>query len=132
MTFSQTKVLIVCAMLELAAIAALVACGDPRYQPPAIVVTFSAEFPPPTALEINATSGIAAVVTNDAKNAGVNFSCLPATRCGTFTPNPVASNVPTSYEAPPTVPAGGSVTVTATSVTDATKFISATITINEP
>jgi hypothetical protein len=122
--------LIAKAMLIAAMLAVLVDCGDPKYQPPAIVVAFSTEFPPPTALAASATAGIAAVVTNDTKNAGVNFTCVPAGECGMFTPNPIASNVPTTYQAPPTVPAGGAVTVTATSVTDAAKSISATITIN--
>ena len=111
-------------------IAILAACGDPKYQPPAIAVTFSTEFPPPTALNASATAGIAAVVTNDTKNAGVNFTCVPAGECGTFDPNPIASNVPTTYQAPPTIPAGNTVTVTATAITDATKSISATITID--
>jgi hypothetical protein len=132
MNFLPSKVLIIRAMLALAAIAALVACGDPKYQASPIVVTFSTGFPPPTALEINATTGIAAVVTNDPKNAGVNFSCAPVKQCGTFSPNPIASSVPATYQAPPTVPAGGSVTVTATSITDPTKYVSATITIDEP
>jgi hypothetical protein len=126
----STLRLIAKAMLVAGMIAVLVACGDSKYQAPAIVVTFSTEFPPPTALAASATAGIAAVVTNDTKNAGVNFTCLPAAECGTFNPNPIASNVPTTYQAPPTIPAGSAVTVTATSVTDATKSISATITIN--
>jgi len=132
MKFLCSMVGIISAMLALAAIAALVACGDPKYQASPIVVTFSTGFPPPTALEISATTGIAAVVTNDPKNAGVNFSCLPVRECGTFSPNPVASNVPTTYQAPPAVPSGGSATVTAASVTDPTKFVSATIAIDEP
>lgn len=111
-------------------IAILAACGDSKQQPPAIAVTFSSEFPPPTALNASATAGIAAVVTNDTKNAGVNFTCVPAGECGTFDPNPIASNVPTTYQAPPTIPAGNTVTVTATAITDATKSISATITID--
>jgi hypothetical protein len=118
------------AAIATAMIAVLVACGDPKYQPPAIMVAFSNEYPPPTALDASGTAGIATVVTNDTKNAGANFTCLPAGQCGTFTPNPIASNVPTTYQAPPTVPAGGTVTITATSITDATKSVSATITIN--
>jgi hypothetical protein len=132
MSFLRTKILTIWAMIAMAAIAAMVACGDPKYQPPAIVVTFSTGFPPPTALEISATAGIAAIVTNDPKNAGVTFSCLPAKECGTFSPNPIASNVPTTYQAPPVIPAGGSVTVTATSVTDPTKSVTATIAIDAP
>jgi hypothetical protein len=34
---------------------ALIACGDPKYQPPAIVVTFSPYFSPPTALNTGST-----------------------------------------------------------------------------
>jgi len=119
--------------VTMAMIIFLVACGDPKYQPPAIVVTFSTEFPPPSALNLSATAPIAAIVTNSPPNDGLaQFSCLPAGQCGTFTPNPIASNVPTTYQAPPTVPQNGSVTVTATSVTDPTKSISATITISAP
>jgi hypothetical protein len=129
MNFFLTKILVALAM---AAIAALVACGDPKYQASPIAVTFSAGYPPPTALETSATKGIAAVVANDPKNAGVTFSCLPAKECGTFAPNPIASNVPTTYQAPPAVPSGGSVTITATSLTDPTKSVTATIAIDAP
>lgn len=117
-------------MIVTAMIALLVACGDPKAQAPAIVVTFSTTFPPPPALSTSATAGIAAVVANDPASAGVNFTCLPAGQCGSFSPNPIASNVPTTYQAPPAVPAGNTVTVTATSVTDSTKSVLATITIN--
>ncbi len=116
-----------CAVAIMAA--AIVGCGDPKYQPPAIVVTFSNVFPPPTALETNATAGIAAIVTNDNANGGVRFTCVPAGACGTFSPNPIASNVPTTYQAPPTIPEGGKVSITATSITDSAKSVSATITI---
>jgi len=131
MTFRRlTLPLIAKAIVAMGAIAILVACGDPKYQAPAITITFSTAFPPPSALSTSATAGIAAVVTNDNANAGVNFSCLPAGQCGSFNPNPIASNVPTTYQAPPVVPPGNTVTVTATSVTDSGKSISATITIN--
>jgi len=108
--------------------AVLAGCGDPKYQPPPIVVTFFS--PPPASMTVGSSTGITAVVANDPKNAGVNFTCSPAGDCGTFSPDSVASNVPTSYQAPSTVPAGGSVTVTATSVTDSSKSVSATITID--
>jgi hypothetical protein len=105
-------------------------CGDPKYQAPPIVVTFSTEYPPPAALATDATSGIAAIISNGPENANVTFTCAPIGKCGTFGPNPVASNVPTTYAAPAAIPAGDTVTVTATSVTDPTKFASATITID--
>jgi len=103
---------------------ALIACGDPKYQPPAIVVTFSPYFSPPTSLNTGSTTGIAAVVINDTKNAGVNFTCVPAGDCGSFSPAQIASNVPTCYQAPGAVPSGSAVTLTATSVSDPAKSIS--------
>ena len=130
MTFRHSILpLIAKAILAMGAITVLVACGS-RYQPPAIMITFSTSFPPPSALSASATAGIAAVVTNDNANGDVNFSCLPSGQCGSFNPNPVASNVPTTYQAPSAIPPGNTVTVTATSVTDSSKFVSATITIN--
>jgi hypothetical protein len=99
----------------------LVACGDPKYQPPAIAVTFFSV--PPTSMDTDSTIGIAAVVANDTKNAGVTFSCAPSGECGLFNPAQIASNVPTCYQAPGQVPAGNTVAITATSVTDPTKFV---------
>jgi predicted small lipoprotein YifL len=119
-------------LLAAAMLAALMACGDPKYQPPAIVVTFDPNFPPPASLNTGAYAGIAAVVTNDTKNAGVNFSCIPDTpagACGTFSNPGAGSAVPVCYLAPEQVPTENPVTVTATSVTDPTKFISAPITV---
>jgi len=128
--FQSTLIWITQAVLVMALVTALVDCGDPKYQPPAIVVTFDPNFSPPASLDTGAIAGIAADVANDPKNAGVNFTCAPTTQCGTFMPSTIASSVPTSYQAPPAVPAAGSVTVTATSVTDPTKFVSATITVD--
>lgn len=126
---SISKITLFKVTLTAAALAALLACGSPQYQNNAIAVTFSTGYPPPAALDTNQTVGIAAVVTNDPKNAGVNFTCAPVGECGSFSPDPIASDIPTAYQAPPTIPSGGSVIVTATSVTDATKSVSATITI---
>jgi|SRR5208282_564005 hypothetical protein len=108
-----TKAMLVTSMTAAVAVA-LIACGDPKYQPPAIAVTFSPYFPPPTSLSTGSTTGIAAVVANDPKNGGVNFTCVPARDCGSFNPAQIASNVPTCYQAPGTVPSGSSVTLTAT------------------
>jgi hypothetical protein len=117
-------------IFALAVITALTACGDPKNQAPAIVVKFDPAFPPPTSLNTGANAGIAADVSNDNANAGVTFSCVPAGNCGSFTPPRVASAVPSCYLAPNTVPMGNTITVTATSVTDTAKSVSATITIN--
>jgi hypothetical protein len=128
------KAMAVTSMTAAVAIA-FIACGDPKYQPPAIVVTFSPYFPPPTSLNTGSTTGIAAVVTNDPKNAGVNFTCVPAGDCGSFSPAQIASNVPTCYQAPGTVPSGSAVTLTATSVSDPSESISSsplTISTGDP
>jgi hypothetical protein len=109
---------------------ALVACGgDPRYQAPPIVVAFSPALQ--TSINTGSTIGITTIVTNDPQNAGVNLTCVPAGDCGMFNPTQIASNVPSCYEAPAAVPAGNTVTLTATSVTDPTKSVSSTLTVLE-
>ncbi len=116
-----------------ALIVSLTACGNSNATLPPIVVTFDPDYPPPASLETGAYAAIAATVTNDNKNAGVTFSCVPnspAGACGTFTPSgPTGSNVPVCYLAPDQIPTENPVTVTATSVTDPTKSVSAKITI---
>lgn len=130
--------LITQAMIVTAMIAALLSgCGDPKYVPPAIVVTFDPNFPPPMSINAGAywDKGLAADVANDTKNAGVAFSCAPAGTCGTFNPTGTPTTVPTCYQAPSVAPTGGTVTVTATSATDPTKFVTSapiTVTIGTP
>jgi hypothetical protein len=74
--------------------------------------------------------GVAATVTNDSKNQGVSWTATcdssGAGACGTFTPliAKSASTVPITYTAPAAAPTGGTVTLTATSITDPTKSIS--------
>jgi hypothetical protein len=95
--------------------------------PPAIVVSFHTT--PPATLFANGTASLTADVANDAQNGGVNWTCAPASACGTFNPTQTASGAATTYTAPATVPTGRSVTVTATSVTDNAKSASASISI---
>lgn len=115
------------------ALALLSACGGGSSNtggggnPPAISVALSS---PPTSVQAGATAMLTAVVSNDSANGGVNWSCAPASACGSFNPTQTASGTATTYTAPTTAPTGGSVTVTATSVTDSTKTASATITIS--
>jgi len=131
MIFSRSTVhRITKSILVTAVIAGSTGCGDPKYRAPAIVVTFDPNFPPPTALAAGATAGVAADIANDTKNSGVNFTCAPAGACGSFTPPQIASGVPTNYQSPSAIPAGGTVNITATSVTDPTKSVSAAITID--
>lgn len=91
---------------------------------------------PVTPLAAGKSTQLRAVVNNDAANAGVKWSVATSTNgacgssaCGSFNPTQTGSGIDTTYTAPATAPAGGSVTVTATSVTDPTKAVSATIAI---
>jgi hypothetical protein len=130
-TLRRSTFLRIAQAITLAGLIGLIAaCGDPKFRTPAIAVTFSTAFPPPTAVSTGASAGIAAVVANDSANAGVSWACSPAGECGSFAPNLSGSNIPTTYQAPSTIPAGGSVTITATSVTDNTKSIATTVTID--
>jgi hypothetical protein len=97
-----------------------------------IIVTWDSTYPPPSYMPISTVQQIAADVQNDSQNAGVNWSCTPVGACGSFSPTQTGSTVPTNYTAPPAIPSGGFVTVTATSVTDNTKFVSANIVITNP
>ena len=83
-----------------------------------------------TGLLVNATLSLSVVVSNDPKNQGVTWSCLPAGTCGTFNPATTASGATTTYTAPATIPAdNGMVTLIATSVTDTTMSSVASITV---
>ena len=88
---------------------------------------------PPTSMLIGTTTTLTAVVANDSTNSGVTWTCLPANVCGSFNPTTsMGSTATTTYTAPAAIPAGGSVTVTATSIKDSTQSATATITISAP
>jgi hypothetical protein len=92
-----------------------------------ISVAFSGTLP--TSLNVGATANLSAAVANDASAKGVNWSCAPSLACGSFNPPSTTSGGMTTYTAPTTVPAGGSVTITAISVSDGTKSTSQSVTI---
>jgi len=75
----------------------------------------------PTAIQPSQKISISAIVSNDPAAGGVNWSCLPVSGCGSFSPSSTASGAQTSYTAPVSAPAGGTVTIIATSVTDSSK-----------
>ncbi|MBZ5664619.1 MAG: hypothetical protein LAO30_08450 [Acidobacteriia bacterium] len=129
MNFRRSTLQVIGQIVTPTVIAVLLSCGVSKSGAPAIVVTFDPGFLPPASLNTGAYAGIAADVANDNQNAGVTFACDPAGACGSFTPIGGGSAVPVCYLAPSQVPAGNTVTVTATSVTDPTKSKSATITI---
>ena len=88
---------------------------------------------PPASLNTGATVSIKAVVNNDSQNGGVTWSATcGSSDCGSFKPATSASGVATVYTAPAATPIGGSVQVTATSITDLNKAASSTIQITTP
>jgi hypothetical protein len=110
--------------------AVMTACSSPKSQqsqpqPPAIAISISSA--PPSSLDMNATAQIAATVTNDSADEGVDWTCAPAASCGTFTPTHTASGANTTYQASNTP---GTVTITAASTAKPTVTTSATVTIN--
>jgi hypothetical protein len=92
----------------------------------------------PASLVTNTTLTLSAQVTGDPADSGIIWSAsCNASACGSFNPTVTASsggigNVYTTYTAPSVTPAGGSVTLTATSLTDTTKAASATIGVAAP
>jgi hypothetical protein len=70
----------------------------------------------------NAGAPLVATVTNDAGNAGVDWSvlCGSTGACGTFSPTHTASGVATTYTAPAAPPTPDTVTIMATSSADHT------------
>jgi hypothetical protein len=94
-------------------------------QPPAISLAINTV--PPSTMDMNATAQIAATVANDSANEGVDWSCIPAAACGTFTPAHTASGASTTYQAPSVA---GTVTITATSTAANSITQSVTITVN--
>jgi hypothetical protein len=84
----------------------------------------------PTGMPENGTATFKAVLTNDYAAGGASWSvACGATSCGSFSAQKTASGATTTYTAPDSVPSGGTVVITATSVTDPTKAVSATVTI---
>jgi len=85
---------------------------------------------PPSTLEAGAGTQVRAVLNNDTTNAGVSWSVIcSSSDCGSFSPISTTSGVATTYTAPASVPTGGVVKITATSVADPTKAFSSSIAI---
>jgi len=113
-------------VLVVLAVAFAVGCGGGgSYGGQSISVSFA--MPPPASLGLGGTASISATVSYDSASKGVSWSCAPAGSCGSFNPTTTASAGMTTYTAPATAPAGGSVTITATSVSDSTKIVSAMV-----
>lgn len=89
-------------------------------------VTVMMTTPPPFSLAPSTNASIAATVANDPANAGVSWSCSPASTCGSFNPTTTASAAATAYTPGS---ARGNVVITATSVSENTQSASSTVTV---
>jgi hypothetical protein len=92
--------------------------GTVTILPPNVIITVAANSP----LDSGSAEQVSAVVSGDTTNAGVSWSAsctqTAGAGCGTFNPlsSPGTNNPTTSYTAPASVPNGGTVTITATSL----------------
>ncbi|MGP0018666.1 MAG: hypothetical protein ACLPHP_08875 [Candidatus Sulfotelmatobacter sp.] len=97
-------------------IAALVGCSSST---PPITLSLNSV---PTSLAVNSQTALVAAVDNDKANGGVVWSCTTTpsgSPCGTFNPATTASGASTTYIAPAILlPAGTTITITATSATN--------------
>jgi hypothetical protein len=106
----------------------LSACGGGGGSSSPIQVTFAP--PLPTAIQVGNTASLSATVANDGSASGVNWTVTcSGSDCGSFNPTQTASEVQTTYTPPASVPGGGTVTITATSVADGSKSASGTVTV---
>ncbi len=99
--------------------AAMAGCGGSSMNTtPALPISVSFTSAAPASLQVNATASLAVAIISDSANAGVKWSvtCVSSGACGSFsTSGPGTSTI---FTAPSTVPAGSTVTVMATSVTN--------------
>ncbi len=86
---------------------------------------------PPASVQVNAQFSPIATIANDVSaNPEVTWTVTcGATACGSLSPATTQTGVHTTYTAPSDIPAGGSITLTATSATDDTKSASSIIVI---
>lgn len=112
---------------------ALTSCGgsggSSQTPPPPLSISVSFTTAPPGTLSIGAFTTVGAAASN-ASNTQVTWSvtCGSVENCGSFgQTNPTIPNV--AYTAPNDIPTGKTVSITATSVADPTKSVSAKVTI---
>jgi len=107
--------------------ASISACGSSKKTTPPADITVAITTPPPSTLTVNGTASIAATVTNDTANAGVDWTCSPAATCGTFNPTHTDSAATTVFTASATA---GAIVITAASTTTPTISATADVTVN--
>jgi hypothetical protein len=97
------------------------------------IISVSMTQTPPASMGAGATVQLSATVSNDAADEGVNWvsicSSVPGGGCGGFVPSHTPSGGTTTFTAPLAVPSNQTVTVTAVSATDQSKYFSTTVTI---
>ena len=76
---------------------------------------------PPSTIQPGENVVIGATVSNDASNAGVNWSCTPSAVCGSFIPVSTPSGILGTYTAPVSAPPGNTLAIIATSIADSSK-----------
>jgi len=86
---------------------------------------------PPASLLTGGSATVSATVSNDLANAGVDWvaACNGGLQCGSFSPPHTPSGGTTTFTAPLAVPAMGTVTISALSSTDHSKYASASVTV---
>jgi hypothetical protein len=120
--------------------AAAIFCGcgggsstSPAPQPASVAVTLS---PSTATVQASQVTSFMATVSNDPKNKGTSWTLSGAgctgAACGTLSGTTAASGTAVMYTAPAAVPNPPMVTLTATSVDDATKSAKATIALTPP
>jgi hypothetical protein len=115
-------------VLALLLAASISACSSTSHKvtPPAITIAITTA--PPATLTVNGTASIAATVTNDTANAGVDWSCTPTATCGAFNPTHTDSAAATVFTASATA---GAIVITAASTTTSTITATADVTVNQ-
>lgn len=97
-----------------------------------VTMAWSAGDLPPTQIAAGGSPSLAASVSNDPMAAGISWSATcGSSACGSFNPTVTASGAITVYSVPTAIPSGSAVgvTVSATSIYDKSKSISAAISI---
>jgi hypothetical protein len=85
---------------------------------------------PPAVLQTSTVTPLNAVVVNDTKSEGVDWTVTcGSSDCGSFSPAHTASGVSTNYTAPATIPSGNTVTITATATANTSAVATGTVTI---
>jgi hypothetical protein len=122
MTIRHIGLLVICC-----AFMVLVGCGGSSSSGS---LSISFQPAPPSSVVVSTSSDITAVVANDSKNGGVDWTLTcGGAACGSLSAAHTASGTANSFTAPANIPTGNTVSITAASTTDSSQKVTATITI---